>query len=138
MFVLPVYCELCGSAVVFLFVLNYNLKMNTNYPINDVVCNLLQTRFSQWKDDDQKDLLEYGRPTISLIVDVRKEVKQRGKSYNIKFKNSWFSDYMWLCSSVNLQKLFCWPCLLFSTKFNTWNKDGFCNYLMTSLTSLPL
>lgn len=98
-------------------------------PINDVVCNLIQTPFSHWKDDDKKDLLQCGRPTHLLSVQVRKDVKKTGKSYNINFKNSWFADYKWLCSSLNLQKLFCWPCLLFSSKNTVWAKEGFADFI---------
>ena len=52
-----------------------------------------------------------------------------GKSYNVHFKQSWFTEYLWLCSTVVLQKLFCWPCLLFSNKVNVWNREGFADLL---------
>lgn len=95
------------------------------YPENDVVCNLLETPFSRWKDEDKKDLLTSGRPTVPLDFCFLKSVKKIEKSYKITFKNSWFSEFTWLCSSKYLQKLFCWPCLLFSTKHNAWNRQGF-------------
>lgn len=99
------------------------------YPVNDIVCNLLQTPFNRWKDDDKRDVLFCGRPTEALAITAKKEIKKAGKSYNIRFKESWFTDYKWLCSSPALQKLFCWPCLLFSNKHSAWSKGGFSDIL---------
>lgn len=95
------------------------------YPLNDSVCNLLETPFNRWKDEDKKDLLNFERPTGSLTICAKKEIKKRSKSFNIKFKRVWFTNFTWLCSSQVLQKLFCWPCLLFSIKNSVWNKEGF-------------
>ena len=98
------------------------------FPINDVVCNLLETPFNRWKDEDKKGLLIIGRPIKSLKLCIKKEIKSSGKSYNIKFKDTWFSEFYWLCTSVYLQKLFCWACVLFSNKINVWNKEGFSDF----------
>lgn len=98
-------------------------------PVYDVVCVLLETPFSRWKDEDRKELLNCGRPTESLQICGRKEVKHSGKAYSLTFKRSWFMEFPWLCSSPTLQKLFCWPCLLFSNKSNVWNREGFASLL---------
>lgn len=98
-------------------------------PINDIVCNLLETPFSRWTDEDKRDVLLHGRPTGILNIDFKKELKKSGRSYKINFKCSWFSEYNWLCSSAALQKLFCWSCLLFSNKHCVWNRDGFTDFL---------
>lgn len=103
-----------------------HLKMN---PVNDIVCNLLETPFRRWTDEDKRDVLLQGRPTMILNIDLKKEIKKSGRSYNINFKSSWFLEFNWLCSSTALQKLFCWPCLLFSNKHSVWNRDGFTDFL---------
>ena len=94
-------------------------------PVNDVICNLLETPFSRWGNEDKRDVIMEGRPTGTLPISAKKENKKSGTSYKINFKASWFETYKWLCSSHVIQKLFCWPCLLFSNKCSTWNKDGF-------------
>ena len=100
-------------------------------PINDIVCNLLETPFSRWtdEDEDKRDVLLHGLPTGILNIDFKKEFKKSGRSYKINFKCSWLSEYNWLCSSAALQKLFCWSCLLFSNKHCVWNRDGFTDFL---------
>lgn len=99
------------------------------FPANDIVCNLLQTPFNRWKEADKRDVLNHGRPKDSLEIVAKKENKKTGKSHNVHFKNSWFDDYKWLCSSTTLKKLYCWPCLLFSNKNSAWNKEGFSDLL---------
>ncbi|KAJ8977129.1 hypothetical protein NQ317_011665 [Molorchus minor] len=98
-------------------------------PATDIVCNLLERPFYRWKDEDKKKVLLQGRPTAVLSIFARKEIKKSGKSYNVNFKSAWFTNYKWLCSSQTLQKLYCWPCLLFSNKQSIWSKDGFVDIL---------
>lgn len=42
------------------------------YPLNDIICNILRTSFSRWKDDDKRDVLICGRPTESLAISAKK------------------------------------------------------------------
>ena len=48
-----------------------------------------------------------------------------GKS-NRSFKNTWYEKYDWLTSSVTLNKLFCWPCILLATNNSdkVWSNCG--------------
>lgn len=101
-------------------------------PINDIICSLIETPFSRWKEEDKRDILRTGRPTFDLSISAKKEVKKIGKTWNVHFKNSWFSTCKWLCSSQYFQKLYCWPCLLFSNKKSVWNKEGFDSILNVS------
>lgn len=49
-----------------------------------------------------------------------------GKS-NRSFQNTWYEKYDWLTGSVTLNKLFCWPCILFATNNSdkVWSKCGY-------------
>lgn len=98
-------------------------------PIYDIICTILQTPFSRWRDEDKRDVLLQGRPAVVLKFCVKKELRKSGRSYNVTCKSSWFSEYKWLCSSTVLQKLFCWPCLLLSNKHSVWNREGFADFL---------
>jgi hypothetical protein len=45
-------------------------------PINEIVCNLLETPFNRWTDEDKRDVLLHGRPTGILNIDFKKELKK--------------------------------------------------------------
>lgn len=53
---------------------------------------------------------------------------------NRGFNTVWYDKCEWLTGSSKQEKLFCWPCLLFSTQteYTSWTKTGFC-----SLKNLP-
>lgn len=93
-------------------------------PEHDLVCCLLETPFTIWKEVDKKDLLlcQQPQPSLSSIRPVSSTSKpQRTRN----FQNSWYVNYPWLCGSRIFQKLFCWPCLLIGVKNGTWNRVGF-------------
>ncbi|KAJ8916419.1 hypothetical protein NQ315_014630 [Exocentrus adspersus] len=96
------------------------------FPQYDPVCVLLQTPFTRWTKDDQKQFLTNEKPQPILIVN--KSTKVKGKCYVRHFKELWYSRYAWLCGSHYLNKLFCLPCLVMSTKSSVWNKDGFSDF----------
>lgn len=93
------------------------------FPIYDTVCVLLEIPFSRWNDDDKRDFLNSAKSTPSLNINVVAKVK--GKVYNRHFKESWYSEFEWLCGSYYLNKLFCVPCLIVGVKSGAWNKTGF-------------
>lgn len=98
-------------------------------PVNDIVRNLLETPFSLRNDEEKRIILQNGRPKNKLSICAKKEAKKTGKSYNVNFKSVWFDEFQWLCSSTALEKLFCWSCLLFSSRGSVWNKEGFADLL---------
>lgn len=72
-------------------------------------------------------IVKSGRPCPSL-KNLTTIVKERNMSYTRHFKTSNYDCHNWLCGSHSLQKLFCWPCLLFSKyKSNVWVSNGFSN-----------
>ena len=46
------------------------------YPVNDIVCNLIQTQFSRWKDYDKRDVLYWGGPLILSIYQEKEKIKR--------------------------------------------------------------
>ena len=73
------------------------------------------------------------RPAMELL---KSTYKLKGKLMTRNFNVS-SHDNRWLCGSTKLNKLFCWPCLLFrhTTEKNIWSKEGYddLNHLSTSL-----
>jgi len=62
--------------------------------------------------------LQNGRPMPIL----------RLKTVNRSFQEHWYVKKDWLCGSEALQKLFCWPCILFSPGTSrSWTLNGYAN-----------
>lgn len=97
-------------------------------PSSDVICALLECGFSRWTEADKIELFNRGRPMPHLSITSVKQLNT-GNSTTKTFQSSWYTTHKWLCGSISLQKLFCWPCLLFSCKSYAWNRTGFSNLL---------
>lgn len=99
--------------------------------VNDVVYFLTNTcSFSQHSYNDRLYIInELERPTPDLnksLVSVGSG--DSGRNPNRAFNNSWYEKYNWLTGSVNHNKLFCWPCVLFcnnNSSENVWSKSGY-------------
>ena len=65
--------------------------------------------------EDKKCFIDGGRPTPPLPNLICKMVG-KNKSFTRHFKTTNYDDQFWLCGCALLNKLFCWPCLLFSVK----------------------
>ena len=72
--------------------------------------------------EDKLTIIQIGRP----LCDLKLEVQQKGrKTFTRHFSTKMYDATSWLCGCSKLQKLFCWPCLLFSNEKNVWSKAGF-------------
>lgn len=96
------------------------------FPIYDPICVLLETNFGRWKEQDKKDFLNNKKPTN--VLNVTKVGKSHDKVFKRNFKQSWYSQFEWLCGSHYLTKLFCVPCLNISVTSGVWNKTGFSDF----------
>nr|CAI5817451.1 unnamed protein product [Callosobruchus analis] len=61
----------------------------------------------------------------STISSVHRMANIKDKVYSRKFKKSWYSDSDWLYGSYYLNKLFCLPCIIISSKSSVSCKYGF-------------
>lgn len=86
---------------------------------NDIIVSLLNIPFSKRNDGEKDEIMKSGRPMPEL--NLLKRYKDHGRS----FQPLWYQQHKWLCGSENKSKLFCWPCLLMSTKRGPWATDGF-------------
>ena len=81
----------------------------------DIVSALLIKPFSVRSITEQNVIVKE-RPTPNLTI------KNKGRS----FQKEWYCKKDWLCGSSALEKLFCWPCLLFSPGTSpTWTRNGY-------------
>ncbi|KAJ4449671.1 hypothetical protein ANN_01075 [Periplaneta americana] len=53
--------------------------------------------------------------------------KDKGKDYTRHFQASRYQKTQWIAGSAKLNKLFCWPCLMFSKEETVWSKNGYDN-----------
>ena len=72
----------------------------------DIVLDLKNKSFGQRNVAKKREIIKVGRPTPLLVNKVRTH----------SFQSKWFKDIDWLCASKSEEKLYCWPCLLFTPK----------------------
>ncbi|XP_058838405.1 myoneurin isoform X2 [Topomyia yanbarensis] len=66
-----------------------------------------------------------GRPTPALPL-LSKECRYKGKVFTRRFKKDNYLRYEWLAGCEIENKLFCWPCYIFSSDpTDTWGYKGF-------------
>lgn len=90
-----------------------------------VVESLLRVPFNRRSFGDKVVIINKKRPTPELLLCM--DVKEKQREYTRHFSSSYYEKWDWLCGSSTLSKLFCWPCLLFSSETNVWIKEGFSN-----------
>lgn len=94
--------------------------------------NLIENSFSLLKVEEKTQLIKNGRPVPELpnLITIN-------KNFTIHFKSSNYKEKPWLCGCPLINKLFCWPCLLFSrqNEKSIWT-SGFndLNHLTAAMT----
>lgn len=98
-----------------------------------VIQDLLETPFSRRSLAEKVKIIKNGRPCPQLC-NLKSVHKDKRDTYTRNFQVSQYDLYPWLCGCKNLNKLFCWPCLLFSKGDSAWSSAGFdkLNSLCTS------
>ena len=80
--------------------------------------------FSKLSFQSKINILKKSRP----ISDLKNLLQITGrKKENRSFHKKWYTRKEWLCGCALRNRLFCYPCLLFSTSDNVWTKTGFCD-----------
>ncbi|XP_074038655.1 zinc finger MYM-type protein 1-like isoform X3 [Leptinotarsa decemlineata] len=97
---------------------------------DDIVDWLLTNNFKSLSYDIKFYIIKtLGRPQPNFI-----SIKAPDNRQNRGFNISWYDKCDWLTGSIKREKLFCWPCVLFSvqTEYQTWSKIGY-----SDLKNLP-
>lgn len=99
-----------------------------------VISELLAKPFSSKSINEKTDIISKGRPRPSMPA-LSTQHKEKNRKYVRHFNVSIYDNITWLAGSASLNKIFCWPCLLFSTdRVTVWTKSGFndLNHLNTA------
>lgn len=87
---------------------------------NCAIESILKQSLGSRSFNEKCDIINKGRPTPHL-----KNLKSKASGgYDRHFNPIWYTEYPWLCGCTKFSKVFCWPCLLFSTGKSAWNSDG--------------
>lgn len=85
-----------------------------------------------WK----KKIIENGRPCPDMHILTPVKLKKTEENICTRhFRKELYNISDWLCGCDVANKFFCWSCLLFSTKKNVWNNQGYddLNHLNTAV-----
>jgi hypothetical protein len=92
--------------------------------ILDVSCcvtdYLLSNSFLNLSFENKKYIIQLGRARPDMIIDYR-----RKDGFSKHFHSNLYDKYSWLTGSCKLNKMFCFPCLLFSDSSSVWSRTGF-------------
>ncbi|XP_053467751.1 uncharacterized protein LOC128599809 isoform X1 [Ictalurus furcatus] len=79
--------------------------------------------FSKLDFQSKLEVINNGRPTPEL----KDLLQTTGQKITRSFHTEWYTRKDWLCGCASRNRLFCFPCLLFTTSDNVWTTTGFCD-----------
>lgn len=85
-----------------------------------VIEELLNNTFSKRTFEERLLIIKNGRPTPELP-----NMSSPNKKCTRHFQTKTYEKKTWLTGCPKLNKLFCWPCLLFNLDKNIWNNQGY-------------
>ncbi|EAT45663.1 AAEL003075-PA [Aedes aegypti] len=89
------------------------------------ICLLKQNPLDTLNGTTIARIIAQGRPTPAL-PGLSKECRYKGKAFTRRFKKDNYFRYNWLAGCGIENKLFCWPCYIFSNDpTDTWGFKGF-------------
>lgn len=91
-----------------------------------IIEELLKTSFSNKSFQDKLAIIKNGRP-LPKLPNLSTLYTDKNRSFTRHFTEANYEKTVWLTGCSNMNKLFCWPCLLFSTEKSVWSSGGFCD-----------
>ncbi|XP_032822781.2 uncharacterized protein LOC116949509 [Petromyzon marinus] len=61
------------------------------------------------------------------MPELKDLLQTKGQKITWSFQREWYQRKDWLCGCATKNRLYCFPCLLFSTADNVWTNVGFCD-----------
>lgn len=91
-----------------------------------IIKDLLENPFSRRDVTTKNEIVKLSRPMPDIILS--QNVKIKGQQCVRHFQKSMYEKFKWLTGCSELNKLYCWPCLLFvviEKDKNIWTKQGY-------------
>jgi hypothetical protein len=77
------------------------------------------------RHDVRRQNNNYRRTTTQIRAKKIDTVSKGQKTFTRHFRPHLYATVPWLCGCSQLNKLFCWPCILFSKEKTTWTTSGY-------------
>lgn len=81
---------------------------------------LLESSFKNFSFERKKTIIEIGRARPEMTIDYK-----RNDGFTKHFHQNLYDKYSWLTGSCKKNKMFCFPCLLFSDSNSVWSRTGY-------------
>ena len=91
------------------------------FRMEDFISKLKQ--FSKLDIQSKQEVINKGRP----IQELRGLLQNTGQKITRSFQTEWYTRRDWLCGCPARNRIFCFPCLLFSTCDSVWTQMGYCD-----------
>jgi hypothetical protein len=91
-----------------------------------VIGQLIQEPFRFKSLNEKLHIVQSGRPCPDL-PDLTATHKDKSQDYIRHFQKPQYSKTQWIAGSSKLNKLFCWPCLLFGSEQTVWYNNDYDN-----------
>ncbi|KAL7634801.1 UNVERIFIED_CONTAM: hypothetical protein RMT77_015178 [Armadillidium vulgare] len=101
-------------------------ELNENQCEFCIIEDLLKRPFRLHTLQEKLSLIQNGRPCLEL-PNLKAPHKDKGQEYVRHFQATQYEKTEWLAGSVKLNRLFCWPCLMFAKEETVWSKLGYGN-----------
>ena len=112
----------CGETTTIIFFILFYIAFTIHLiKMEDYICKL--RKFANLDFQSKQEVITKGRPTPEL----RGLLQTTGKNVTRSFQTEWYTRKNWLCGCSTRNRLFCFPCLLFSASDNVWTQNGYCD-----------
>lgn len=79
-----------------------------------------ETSFYKLSFENKKHVIQLGRALPDMTINYK-----RRDGFFKHFHKSLYDKYTWMTGSCNFNKMYCFPCLLFSESNSVWSRTGF-------------
>lgn len=101
----------------------FHLCFSFEMELHCAICLILSKPFNRFQFQEKVDLIKNGAPKPEL-PELHSTHADKNRTFVRSFNRNQYDSNSWMCGCSQKSRLFCWPCLLFSTSKTIWNNDG--------------